>query len=93
MVVKFEWDEVKRRSNLRKHGIDFRDALNVFNGRTLTYEDDRFSYRERRFITIGLLRATVVLIAHTESDGIIRIIHVRKANKQTAATYFANFRD
>jgi uncharacterized DUF497 family protein len=40
-----------------------------------------------------LLHATVVLIAHTESNGIIRIIHVRKASKQTAANYFANFRD
>ena len=93
MAVKFLWDEAKRKSNLRKHGIDFLDVREVFEGRTLTYEDDPFPYRERRFITIGLLRATVVQIAHTEQDEIIRIIHARKANRQTTAAYFTSFRD
>jgi uncharacterized DUF497 family protein len=30
MDIDFEWDEHKRQANLRKHGIDFADALEVF---------------------------------------------------------------
>jgi len=36
----FTWDEAKRLANLRKHGIDFRDAEAIFRGNTFTAEDD-----------------------------------------------------
>jgi uncharacterized DUF497 family protein/predicted DNA binding CopG/RHH family protein len=64
----FTWDETKRRGNLGKHGFDFVDASTVFEGPTFTFEDDRFAYGEQRFITLGLLRGRVVVIAHTEHD-------------------------
>lgn len=92
-MTKFAWDERKRLANIRKHGIDFVDVPTVFEGHTLTYEDTRFEYSERRFITIGLLKHIVVLIAHTETDDIIRIVHARKANKETARRYFEYFRN
>ena len=28
----FEWDDAKRRSTIRKHGIDFEDAKLIFDG-------------------------------------------------------------
>ncbi|HEB64967.1 MAG TPA: hypothetical protein ENJ02_05445 [Chloroflexi bacterium] len=28
--MRFEWDEQKRKANIRKHGFDFRDAWKVF---------------------------------------------------------------
>ena len=54
--MEYEWDEAKRLANLRKHGIDFIDIPIVFNGDTLTVEDDRYSYGEQRFVTFGLLQ-------------------------------------
>jgi len=30
MDIELEWDESKRRANLRKHGVDFADAVGVF---------------------------------------------------------------
>ena len=36
-------DEVKRKSNLKKHGLDFAEAELVFGGLTASYEDDRLS--------------------------------------------------
>ena len=51
--MEFTWSERKRSVNLKQHGIDFLDAVAVFEGLTFTYEDDRFSYREQRFITLG----------------------------------------
>lgn len=37
------WGEPKRRRNLKKHGFDFSDAEQVFEGVTYTYEDDRLA--------------------------------------------------
>jgi uncharacterized DUF497 family protein len=86
--VKFTWDERKRERNIRKHGIDFVDAEAVFNGDTLTVPDDHEDYSERRFLSIGLLNAVVVVIAHTEQDNIIRVISMRKATKNEEENYF-----
>ena len=90
---RYTWDESKRRENLVKHAIDFVDVPQVFDGYTLTYEDERFPYGEQRFLTIGLLREFVIVVAHTERGRQIRIIHARKANKTTAERYFASLGD
>ena len=84
----FEWDEAKRRSNIRKHGIDFIGIEGVFAGTTVTMLDDRYDYGEPRFVTLGLLKGRVVVIAHTETAEVIRIISVRKATKNEEANYF-----
>jgi uncharacterized DUF497 family protein len=54
--MQYEWDEQKRLSNAGKHGIDFRDAVEIFAGDTVLMEDDRFDYGERRFVSLGLLQ-------------------------------------
>nr|VFJ61739.1 MAG: hypothetical protein BECKDK2373C_GA0170839_10914 [Candidatus Kentron sp. DK] len=80
--MNFTWDEAKRKTNLAKHGFDFADAETVFAGVTYTFNDDRTDYGEERFITLGMLETTVVVIAHTEQDNEIRIISMRKATKR-----------
>jgi uncharacterized DUF497 family protein len=82
------WGEAKRRTNLKKHGFDFVDAEEVFDGVTYTYEDDRLAYGEQRFVTLGLLRAIVVSIVHTEEAGNIHVISMRKATKREREIYF-----
>jgi uncharacterized DUF497 family protein len=86
--MKFEWDEAKRKSNLRNHGIDFIGIEQVFEGETVTILDNRFDYGEERFVTFGLLDGRVVAIAHTETGVVIRIISVRKATKNEESSYF-----
>ena len=54
MTIALAWSERKRSLNLKQHGLDFIDAPAVFVGLTFTYEDDRFSYQEQRFVTLGL---------------------------------------
>jgi uncharacterized DUF497 family protein len=61
--MEFDWDEAKRLSNLRKHGIDFIDVPAVFEGDIVTVEDDRFSYGEQQFVTFGLLQGRVVALS------------------------------
>lgn len=90
--MEYLWDEAKRQSNLKKHRLDFRDAQIVFDGLTLTFEDDRFHYDEQRFITIGLLGGEFVVIAHTEeNEDITRIISMRKATKHEEIIFFKAF--
>jgi uncharacterized protein len=91
--VRFEWDEVKRRANIRKHGIDFVGIEAVFAGTTVTVADDRFRYDEERLVTLGLLSSRVVGVAHTESDEVIRIISVRKATRNEEISYFKQIAD
>ena len=51
--MEFTWSETKRAANIKDHGLDFVDAANVFEGMTFTFEHDRFSYGEQRFVTLG----------------------------------------
>ena len=89
--MEFEWDEKKRKSNINKHSFDFVDAIKVFEGATFTAEDDRLDYGEKRYITLGMLEGIVVVIAHSESDDLIRIISMRKATKNEQKIYFKGF--
>jgi uncharacterized DUF497 family protein len=82
-----EWDEAKAASNLRKHGVDFADAVGVFDDPlALSIPDDGSD--EDRFIAIGsdfLGRVLVVVYAHREER--IRVISARKATSTERTAY------
>ena len=85
--MRFEWDENKRLSNIRKHGIDFADVPSIFELDTVTVLDDRFEYGEARYQTLGLLKARVILVVHTESETVIRLYpHERQTNMKKKPT-------
>lgn len=88
MHVRFTWDERKRLGNLARHGFDFRDAEAVFAGPTLTIEDSRFDYPERRYMTLGFLREVAVTIIHTETRSRIHVISFRQATRHEEAVLF-----
>lgn len=83
----YEWDRNKNADNLRKHGLSFDDAADVFNGRCLTFEDRRIAYGEERYITMGHLEGRLVVIAHTPRGKNTRIISMRKANRREQEAY------
>jgi len=55
----FEWNEAKNRSNIRKHGLDFADAEEMFRGFLLVRPDTREDYGEERWIGIGMIQGRV----------------------------------
>jgi len=91
--MRFEWDEKKRLSNIKKHGIDFVDIPAMFDGDIVTVIDDRFDYGETRYQTLGLLKSRVIMVVHTESETVIRIISARKANKDEEKIYFTEIQN
>lgn len=89
-LMRFEWDEAKRRGNLRKHGVDFPDAVAVLedpNNRTF---EDPDAEDEVRYITLGMsVSLTLLIVVWTErTRDIIRIISARPASKGEAHQYY-----
>jgi len=86
--MRFEWDEAKNRINIRKHGIDFADVIDMFDHPMLTLQDALPEYGEPRWIAVGWIRMFVAVVVYAERAGdVIRIISARKATKNEAALY------
>ena len=81
MTMEYEWDSQKARTNLRKHGIDFADAMTVFSDElAITIPDDHPD--EERYVTIGMdALGRVLVIVFTWRGANIRLISARKADK------------
>ncbi|TFW28711.1 BrnT family toxin [Duganella callida] len=78
----YTWDEAKRKTNLRKHGLDFADAPEVLeDSRSYSTEDTRYHYSERRFLTVGFSQGKEVAVIYAEQQNGIRIISFRKASR------------
>jgi len=87
--MKFEWDPRKADSNQKKHGVSFQEAASVLGDTlSITYPDPDHSAKERRFITVGTSRlGRVLIVAHTDLRGNIRIISARKTTRQERRYY------
>lgn len=82
------YDENKRLANIEKHHIDFVGCEVIFEGLTLTREDNRHDYGEIRFQTLGLLNGVVVFVVHTPRGDNDHIISIRKAEKHEERIYW-----
>ena len=85
----FEWDENKNQQNIRKHGISFEEATEIFYGIVFTTIDERYNYGEIREISIGAIQGLIIItVVHTERSGNIRIISARKATLKEQRIYY-----
>jgi uncharacterized protein len=84
----WEWDPRKRALNLRKHGIAFEDAVELFEHPRLEGPDDRRDYGEDRWIAFGEMRGHVIAVVFTWRGETRRIISARKATRLERETYY-----
>lgn len=93
--MKFIWDRNKNEINIEKHGLDFADAYKVFESPMMVGLDERKEYGEDRWIGIGLLDNTrVVVIVFTEpEEDTIRVISFRKATTHERKKYEQEFKN
>ncbi len=88
MAQAFEWDEVKRQINVRKHRIDFPLAATIFFGEIVEEIDDREDYGEERNVALGLASGTVLRVTYTRRGNAIRIISAQRASKHDQNIYY-----
>lgn len=87
------WDERKRLKNIKDHGFDFVGCEAIWDNFTVTREDVRQAYGEKRLVSFGLLKGDVVVLVYTERRTGPHIISLRKAEKHEARYYFEIAKD
>jgi uncharacterized DUF497 family protein len=89
LELEFEWDEVKAKSNLEKHGVSFLTAAATFSNERLERIDDRKDYGETRWIALGRVGIEVYRVVFTwRSKSLIRLISAQKASKDEQEIYY-----
>ncbi|EAW39111.1 MULTISPECIES: BrnT family toxin [Lyngbya] len=83
----YQWNRDKAIANLRKHGIDFADAVSIFSDDlAITITDERFE--EERFITVGMdAFGRILVVVYTVREDEIRLISARKATRKERQQY------
>ena len=86
--VQYEWDERKRRENLKRHGLDFRDAAKVYE-QPLKMTIDSRKRGEDRKIDIAPFEETlmVMTLVYVERGPSVRIISLRRASRKERSFY------
>lgn len=87
--LQFTWDERKAVRNVEKHQVGFEEAKTIFDDPMfISFIDDEHSLDEERYITIGFSDlGRLLMVAHTEREGQIRIISARKATRREEQYY------
>lgn len=82
-----EWDDRKNETNLKKHGIDFEFAQEIFRGRFISKVDARKNYGEVRLLALGTFAGFTLLVVYTMRGDKVRIISARRANEEERRVY------
>lgn len=84
-MIDFEWDQSKRAANVLKHGIDFDDAIRIFDGLVFTRQSDQKN--EERFVAIGEFDEVILAVVFTLRGDTRRIISARRARPNEKRDY------
>lgn len=86
----YEWDSLKDRQNLRKHGLSLADGVLALKDLNAEFWiDDRYDYEEERIITLGYAPHGILHVVSTEiAEDLTRIISVRKAEAYEEDWYY-----
>ena len=83
----FEWNAAKNAANIAKHGIDFEDAVRIFDGLVLEKADARRDYGEARIIAFGVVDDRELAVVYTMRGERRRIISARRAHSRERKAY------
>ena len=82
LLMDFEFDPDKSERNEAERGFDFLYASRVFEGRTVSFADDRANYGEVRMIAIGMIDGKLYTVVYTDRGDVRRIISAHRASRQ-----------
>lgn len=82
--MKFQWDERKNLSNIKKHGISFEEAAYVFSDiDMISLFDEEHSDTEERWISIGKIKNHGIIVVYT------LLVKIGNTGKQIVFRYSA----
>lgn len=84
----YVWDETKRKSNLKKHGLDFRDAYLVYeNSDKCTYDASRGDEYRLMDVALAVVKGRLLTLVYTERGDEVRVISFRHASREERKQY------
>lgn len=85
----FEWNKEKADENFKKHKITFEEAATAFDDPFfIVFKDPAYSFREQRFIIIGLSdKLRYLFVSFTERESRTRIISARELTAKERKDY------
>ncbi len=88
MYMDYQWDPAKADTNVKKHGVEFADAVGVFDDPGAITIEDPDSQGEQRFLSIGLdVLGRLIVVAFTYRGDDLRLISARKATRKEISIY------
>ena len=90
--MEFEWDPTKADTNLRKHRVPLKQAIESFDDEArLERLDDSADHEEDRWILIGRSRSTILFVVYVIRGENIRLISARKADRNEQQLYWTHY--
>ena len=87
----FEWDERKRAINLGRHGIDFADAIRIFDGPVTKTPAIPPSQGETRIRALGVVNGVMLHVVYAWRAARRQLISARRAGANECRAYYASF--
>jgi uncharacterized DUF497 family protein len=85
------FDPKKRRSNQRKHDVDFPDCYEAFDHPMVTRDDASKVRGEQRLVSLGWATGRVVMLVWVDEDEEPRLISCREAEPHEQEAYFREY--
>ena len=87
----FVWDETKRQSSLKKHGLDFMDAHLVYdNPDKCTYDSSREGEYRLINVALAVIHDRLLALIYTERGDDVRVISFRPVSREERKQYEAD---
>jgi uncharacterized DUF497 family protein len=84
----YQWDSKKADINKQRHGIDFADAVGVFEDEWSLTIKQGIMRGEQRFATVGVdFLGRIIVVVYTYRGSDIRLISARPATKAERNVY------
>lgn len=85
--MEFEWHEQKRRTNLAAHGIDFEDAIRIWESPVVEISSPQLHHGEERFLAVGRCEGRIITVVFTWRGRVRRLISARAARRYGRENY------
>jgi uncharacterized protein len=91
-MPRYDWDEVKRRTNLQKHKLDFSRAKHIYEHPSKVTVPDEYPY-EDRLVDFAEMDGVVRVLVYTMRGSTVRCISFRSATRSEREFYYEEIKN